>query len=228
MPINDDMTRAVVVHASRLDRVPSPTAGVDPKMLFREGDGVARATSIVRYAPCRAFPSHVDTRGEETLVLVGTVPDDHGDYPVGSYHRNPPGTAHTPAAKDGRSIFVRLRQYRDGDRTQIVLHPGGGETAPLCDGASAARVLFGDGAGRVPVEAWDAGAAVTVGNDRGLEFLVLSGRVDIDGEALEARSWGRLCAGQALAATVGTEGATLSMKEAPPEHPDALQMPGGA
>ncbi len=37
---------------------------------------------------------------------------------------------------------MRLWQYREGDGTQIVRHPGEGESAPLREGVEAARVLF--------------------------------------------------------------------------------------
>jgi len=142
MRINDDLTRPVIVHAGRLDWVKSPAAGVDRRMLYRVGDEVARATSIVRYAPGSAFPRHVHSGGEEILVLEGTFQDEHGDYPAGSYFRNPPGTSHEPAAAQGCTIFVRLWQFREGDDRQIVRQPGEGEPAPLRDGAISARTLF--------------------------------------------------------------------------------------
>ncbi|MEC9199402.1 MAG: cupin domain-containing protein, partial [Pseudomonadota bacterium] len=123
MQINSDLTRPVILHSAALEWVPSPAKGVDRKMLYREGAEVARATSIVRYAAGSAFPEHTHTGGEEILVLEGTFQDEHGDYPAGCYFRNPPGTAHSPAAKDGCVIFVRLWQYRQGDTAQIVLQP---------------------------------------------------------------------------------------------------------
>lgn len=49
MRINDDLSQPIIVHAAKLDWVPSPAAGVDRGMLFRIGSEVARATSIVRY-----------------------------------------------------------------------------------------------------------------------------------------------------------------------------------
>lgn len=55
MRINDDLTVPVIVHAAQLPWTSSPAAGVDRRMLFRVGDEVARATSIVRYAPRSAF-----------------------------------------------------------------------------------------------------------------------------------------------------------------------------
>lgn len=225
MHINDDLSKPVVVHAAGLDWVPSPAAGVDRKMLYREGDEVARATSFVRYASGSAFPSHVHSGGEEILVLEGVFQDEHDDYPAGCYFRNPPGTAHKPASEEGCMIFVRLWQYREGDDAQIVRRPDEGEAVAPRDGADSARLLFDDGAERVSIEDWRSGASVTVANGRGLEFLVLSGSLTVDREELEAQSWGRLPAGQALKAAVGPEGARIWIKEAPLQHPDVLPMP---
>jgi quercetin dioxygenase-like cupin family protein len=228
MRINDDLSRPVIVHAAKLDWVKSPAAGVDRRMLHREGDEVARATSIVRYAPGSAFPRHVHSGGEEILVLEGTFQDEHGDYPAGSYFRNPPGTSHEPAAAEGCTIFVRLWQFREGDQTRIVRQPGEGAPASLRDGAIAARTLFDDAAERVVIEDWRSEATVTVENERGLEFILLSGRASVKGEELVAQSWGRLPAGQALTAKVGPEGALIWFKDAPlqPTSTDAPMIAG--
>jgi anti-sigma factor ChrR (cupin superfamily) len=63
------------------------------------------------FASGSAFPRHTHSGGEEILVLERTFQGEHGDYPAGSYFRNPPDTAHKPASKDGCTIFVRLWQY---------------------------------------------------------------------------------------------------------------------
>jgi len=225
MRINDDFSKPIIVHGAKLDWVPSPAAGVDRRMLFRVGGEVARATSIVRYALGSAFPRHTHSGGEEILVLDGTFQDEHGDYPAGSYFRNPPGTSHIPAAKDGCIIFVRLWQYREGDQAQIVRQPGEGQKIEPRPGAGSATVLFDDGHEDVRLEDWRAGEAVAVENLRGLEFLVLSGGLTIGTETLEPQSWGRLPARAQLAATVGPKGAKLWLKDAPLLHPDALRMP---
>jgi quercetin dioxygenase-like cupin family protein len=226
MRINDDLTKPVIVHAARLDWVSSPAAGVDRRMLYRIGGEVARATSIVRYARASKFPAHVHDGGEEILVLEGTFQDEHGDYPAGSYFRNPPGTSHTPASAEGCTIFVRLWQFREGDAAQIVRRPGEGQTAPRRDGAVAARILFEDPAEKVCIEDWRAGADVKIANEQGLELLVLSGTITVNGEQLAAQSWCRLPAGEPLEATVGPDGATVWFKEAPLQHLDILRMPG--
>src|SRR5580704_18221339 len=102
MELNADFSRRAAVHAASLPWVPSPMAGVERRMLDRIGDEVARATSIVRYAPGSHFSPHTHDGGEEFLVLDGVFQDEHGDYPAGSYVRNPrpPGThpAQPPAA----------------------------------------------------------------------------------------------------------------------------------
>ncbi|MDX8528564.1 cupin domain-containing protein [Mesorhizobium sp. MSK_1335] len=226
MRINDDLTKPVIVHAARLDWIQSPAAGVDRRMIYRVGGEVARATSIVRYAPGSAFPRHVHAGGEEILVLEGTFQDEHGDYPAGSYFRNPPGTSHVPAAAVGCTIFVRLWQFRKGDDVQIVRRPGEGEAAALREGAKEARVLFDDGEEQVSTEVWRAGSAMKVENHRGLEFLVLSGDLTVGGEKLEPQSWGRLPAGKPLEAMTGPNGAQIWIKDGPLQHADVLPMPG--
>lgn len=225
MRINEDLTIPVIVHAASLDWVASPAAGVDRRMLYRVGDEVARATSIVRYAPKSSFPRHVHAGGEEILVLDGTFQDEHGDYPAGSYFRNPPGTSHVPASDGGCTIFVRLWQFREGDDTQIVRQPGEGEETPLRTGCLSARILFEDEAERVSIENWAPGSAIAMPNERGLEFLVLSGDLTLDGEVLSSQSWGRLPASQPFEVQAGAEGVEVWFKDAPLQHPDVLAMP---
>src|SRR5215470_3497517 len=191
MRINDDFKRPVIVHAGRQEWVPSPAPGVDRRMLFRIGDEKARATSIVRYAPGSAFPRHTHTGGEEFVVLDGVFQDEHGDYPAGAYIRNPPGTSHVPASKDGCTIFVRLWQFRDGDRTQIARRQGQGQQVEPRPGAIRATVLFDDGHEAVRLEEWQPGVTIKVANARGLEYFVLSGGMKIGSEVLEPQSWGR-------------------------------------
>ena len=123
------------------------------------------------------------------------------------------------------TIFVRLWQFRDGDRAQIVRRPGEGRAIEPRPGAASATDLFDDGHEDVRLEDWAAGATVAVSNRRGLEFLVLSGGLTVGGEALEPQSWGRLPAGTGLEATVGPQGAQIWIKEAPLLHPDVCRLP---
>ena len=121
MDINADFSVRASAHAHSNAWIPSPMAGVERKMLDRIGDEVARATTIVRYAPGSHFSPHVHTGGEEFLVLEGVFQDEHGDFPVGSYVRNPPTTRHTPGSEPGCTILVKLWQFDLDDRTDVKL-----------------------------------------------------------------------------------------------------------
>ncbi len=122
MDLNTDFSQRVLIHADAVPWVPSPIAGVDRRMLDRIGGEVARATSIVRYAPGSLFPPHPHGGGEEFIVLDGVFQDEHGDYPAGSYVRNPPTSRHQPASKTGCTIFVKLWQFDPDDRTAVNIN----------------------------------------------------------------------------------------------------------
>lgn len=131
MNLHADLTSRAVVNSLELDWLASPMAGVHRRMLDRKGGEVARATSIVRYQPRSFFSSHTHSGGEEFLVLDGTFSDEHGDYPAGTYVRNPVGSSHTPFSKEGGTIFVKLQQFHPQDRAPVCIdtktarwHPG--------------------------------------------------------------------------------------------------------
>ena len=94
MNINADYSQRVVLNHHDLPWTTSPEPGVERRMLDRIGDEVAKATSIVRYAPGSQFQTHTHEFGEEILVLEGVFSDETGDYPAGTYIMNPPGSSH--------------------------------------------------------------------------------------------------------------------------------------
>ena len=169
MNLNADFTQRAAVHAASLPWQPSPTPGVDRRMLDRIGDEVARATSIVRYAPDSRFPAHTHGGGEEFLVLDGVFQDEHGDFPAGSYVRNPPGSRHSPGSAPGCTIFVKLWQFDPDDRAQVRLHPNSVAylPAPGRPGVHIAA-LFRDDHEDVRLERWAAETAVAVDVPRGI------------------------------------------------------------
>jgi len=150
MELNADFSKRVAVHAAQIPWVPSPMAGVDRRMLDRIGDEVARATSIVRYAPGSHFSPHTHGGGEELLVLEGEFSDEHGDFPAGSYIRNPPTSRHTPRSKPGCVLLVKLWQFDLVDRTQVRIDTKGMAFVPLPgrDGVRGWRRLWASRRGR--------------------------------------------------------------------------------
>jgi hypothetical protein len=213
MNLNSDFGSRAAVHAGRLDWTPSPIPGVDRRMLDRIGDEVARATSIVRYAPGSHFSPHTHGGGEEFLVLDGVFEDEHGCFPAGSYVRNPPTTSHTPGSESGCTIFVKLWQFDPRDRTELRLDAGSGTFAPVMGRPGVAALpLFQDAHERVRLERWVPGGIVTLPVPGGIELLVIDGDFTEGGERFETQSWLRLPAGAILRALAGPQGCRIWVK----------------
>lgn len=210
MELNADFTKRVVIHSQQLDWVASPMPGVARRMLDRLGAEVARATTIVRYAPGSAFSEHTHTGGEEFIVLDGVFQDEHGDYPAGTYVRNPPTSAHTPRSDLGCTIFVKLWQFDPDDRTQFRKSMDDALGAAVNGVASA--VLHKDAQETVRYCKIEAGATFVLKDAGGLELLVLSGTLAQNDETLCAGSWMRLPQGDHLSAKAGAGGATVWIK----------------
>jgi anti-sigma factor ChrR (cupin superfamily) len=131
MRLNADFNERVVIRPEDYRWVDSPMSGVERMMLDRIGDEVARATSLVRYAPNSTFSQHVHSGGEEFFVLEGEFGDEHHSYPVGTYVRNPIGTAHSPkVGEEGCVIFVKLQQFEKEDQTQIIIDTHNAQWSP--------------------------------------------------------------------------------------------------
>lgn len=213
MELNADFSKPARVHDSQNPWRASPSAGVERKMLDRIGDEVARATTIVRFAEGSAFAPHTHGGGEEFVVLDGVFQDEHADYPVGSYVRNPPTSRHTPRSKPGCTIFVKLWQMQPEDRQHVVVDMNTVVLTPdaIRQGVSFAT-LFKDDHETVRKERWTAGASVRLDTTGGAELLVLSGTLR-DGETeLTARDWLRAPDGDARTLVAGADGAEIWIK----------------
>ncbi|MDJ0518112.1 MAG: cupin domain-containing protein [Trichodesmium sp. MO_231.B1] len=121
MKLNTDLQERVVVFTEDLPWRDSPMAGVQRRMLERDGEEVGRATSIVRYAPNSYLSTHTHIGGEEFLVLDGIFSDEQGEYEPGTYVRNPVNSGHTPYIKDGCTTFLKLRQMEPQDQQRVVI-----------------------------------------------------------------------------------------------------------
>lgn len=214
MDLNADFSQRVLIHSDDLDWVESPMKGVDRRMLDRVGDEVARATTIVRYAPKSKFSAHTHGGGEEFIVLDGVFQDEHGDFPAGSYIRNPPTTSHTPGSELGCTIFVKLWQFDAADRTQVMIDMNKMGAVDAADRAGVSVIpLYEDERETVVMETWAAGSEIGFNAPEGAELLVLDGSFRSDQqERLQKNSWLRLPIGDAFSATVGAEGAKVWIK----------------
>lgn len=221
MDINADFDQRVVVHSQHLEWTPSPIPGVDRRLLDRVGDEVARATSIVRYAPASKFSRHVHTGGEEFVVLSGVFQDEHGDFPEGSYIRNPPRSSHQPGSEQGCVIFVKLWQFQPDDPIHVQLNTNFMEAIPVVGSPGiAVTPLYKDTFETVELQSWQPNIAQVQKFEQGAEILVLEGSLTNQADTLERHSWLRLPIGGRLDARAGSEGVKFWLKKG---HLSAVQ-----
>ncbi len=195
--IHADFTRAVVVDTTRMDWQASPAGGVWRKRLELIGREKPRLTTIVRFEPGSRFDEHGHPGGEEFMVLSGTFSDASGDFPAGSYVRNPSGWVHAPWTDKGCELFVKLCQFQPDDRERVIrdtqaspdwqateqpglsrltLHVHGDETVALYQLAASAK-------------------AVAMSYPQGAEILLLEGSCADDASQYAAGTWLRFPAG---------------------------------
>ncbi|MGC9268636.1 cupin domain-containing protein [Acidiphilium sp.] len=202
MQINADLTQPAIVDSAALDWVASPIAGVERRMLERDGGEIARATSLVRYAPHSAFSAHRHDAGEEFLVLDGVFSDETGDFPRGYYVRNPPGSSHTPASEPGATILVKLRQMPPAETHSLRIDT----TKPTLwhsntDGSSTALLFTApwEQVDLLRLPAHYTGPAETYTN--GAEFFIIEGSLIINDTQHPAATWLRYPAGSTITLT---------------------------
>jgi anti-sigma factor ChrR (cupin superfamily) len=151
---------------------------------------VARATSVVRYRPGGRFPRHEHALGEEFLVLEGTFGDEAGEYPVGTYVRNPPGSAHAPRSESGCVLFVKLRQFHPEDLERVVIDTGRAEWFPGIARGIAVLPLHGFGSERVSLVRWAPNTVfVPHKHPGGEEIFVLDGALEDEEGRYAAGAW---------------------------------------
>jgi ChrR Cupin-like domain len=213
MQLNADFSQRVAVHGAELAWTPSPIAGVERRMLDRIGGEVARATSIVRYAPASSFAAHTHGGGEEFFVLEGVFSDEHGDFPAGTYVRNPPTSRHTPGSKAGCTIFVKLWQFALSDRTEVRIDTASKPFLGMPNRPDLAFMpLFKDAREEVRLERWATNSEIVRSLPGGAELLVLAGGFAEGGDTFKPQSWLRLPAGATLRATAAPTGCKLWVK----------------
>ncbi|MBT6093524.1 MAG: cupin [Rhodospirillaceae bacterium] len=213
MRLNANFDQTAQVFDAENAWVPSPMAGVERKMLDRIGDEVARATTVVRFAPESFFSAHTHDGGEEFLVLDGVFQDEHGDYPQGYYIRNPPTSHHVPSAANGCTILVKLHQFDPDDRAFTKIDTNKSFFIDAADRPGVAIMpLFQDARECVRLETWTADADIGVDTDGGLEVFVITGSFDFGNRTFGPWDWLRLPPGGEEKLRSGLGGAKIYVK----------------
>ena len=213
MDVNADFSRRIVMHGDAIDWEDSPMPGVQRRRLDRVNATHDRVTTIVQYAPGSQFSTHAHSGGEEFIVLSGLFEDEYGDWPEGSYVRNPPQSKHTPGSKEGCIIFVKLWQFDPDDRTFV--HANRHKLSAIPEqGRAGVSVspLYKDENEEVRFERWQAGAKVSIDASKGAEVFVLEGGFQQENDDLRQHSWLRMPVGSTLEAIAGKDGAIVWIK----------------
>ncbi|EGQ8488568.1 MULTISPECIES: cupin domain-containing protein [Vibrio] len=120
--LNMDFSKRIVIDTAQQEWIASPSKGVWRKPLEREAEESGHTTSVVKYEPNSQFSTHPHPQGEEILVLEGVFSDEYGDYPAGTYLRNPPGSQHAPFSEEGCVILVKLNQFESEDLETVRIN----------------------------------------------------------------------------------------------------------
>jgi len=213
MKIAADFSQREIAHSATMPWVDSPMPGVARRPLDRVGDEVARATTVVRYAPGSHFSPHLHAGGEEFIVLEGVFQDEHGDYPTGSYVRNPPQSSHTPGSEAGCVILVKLWQFQPEDRTPVRLNMNEILPSPTADETGVSvNSLFKDKHEQVSVIEIQPNTKMKLVPEGGAEVFVLQGSVKEQQDLLVKHSWLRTPVGYPLTLTTAELGAKIWIK----------------
>ena len=190
MEVRADLGQRVLLDTGSLAWSPSPMAGVERRMLDRCGGEIARATSLVRYAPGSSFERHSHGGGEEILVLEGTFSDERGDYGAGTYLRNPVGSNHAPFSEHGCTILVKLHQMHPADQQRVVIDTQRSSWVPGLVRGLEVMPLHAFGSEHVALVRWAAGTVFQPhGHPGGEEILVLDGVFQDEFGSYPTGSW---------------------------------------
>ena len=128
--LNMQLDKTVIINTAEMEWEASPMSGVWRKPLAREAAEHGHTTSVVRYDAGSRFSSHAHPGGEEIFVLDGVFSDEHGDYPAGTYIRNPPGSEHSPFSEQGCELLVKLDQFGESDDIRLRIDTSSGDWLP--------------------------------------------------------------------------------------------------
>jgi anti-sigma factor ChrR (cupin superfamily) len=187
--LNMNFDQPVIINTSEMEWEASPMPGVWRKPLAREAAEHGHTTSVVRYDPGSSFSPHLHPLGEEIYVLEGVFSDEHGDYPAGTYLRNPPGSKHSPRSEPGCVLLVKLDQFDATDDARVRIDTGSSDWFPTEDDLQVMPLHYFD-TEMVALYKWPAnGRFPSQQHFGGEELFVVSGVLQDEYGAYPAGTW---------------------------------------
>ena len=112
MLIHADFSQAVIVKPEDYHWVKSPRGEVDRVMLDRIGDEIARATSLVKYAPHTTFLNiDIIMVKKSSYFQAYLLKIKISTTPAGWYLRSPHQSVHQPSSEEGTLILSNLCKF---------------------------------------------------------------------------------------------------------------------
>lgn len=96
---------------------PTPTAGVDMKVLVKDDD-TGLLTALFRWKPGTVLALHEHVEIEQSYVLEGEFEDDDGVYTAGNFVWRPKGHRHVARSPKGALVlcfFLKPNKFLGGD-----------------------------------------------------------------------------------------------------------------
>lgn len=112
-----DRTASRYVEVERLPWKPTPTPGIDMKILLQDAE-TGLLTALFRWQPGTRLPLHEHVEIEQTFVLEGSIVDEEGEVRSGDYVWRPKGNRHVATAPNGAlvlSFFLKPNKFLEGD-----------------------------------------------------------------------------------------------------------------
>ena len=212
MKINADLSERVVIDTNQVDWTETRLPGVHRRVLDRDGAEAGRATTIVRFDKNSYFDPHEHPGGEEFLVLEGVFSDQYGDFPAGTYVRNPVGSAHKPHTAEGCTIFVKLWQMEPEDQEFVRVNTDSATWHPGMVEGLTVMPLHQFETEHVALVRWAPGTVFTQHRHfGGEEILVLDGVFEDEFGRYPEGTWIRSPHGS-VHAPLSTDGCTILVK----------------
>jgi anti-sigma factor ChrR (cupin superfamily) len=102
---------------------PTPTAGVDMKILMQDKD-TGLLTALFRWAPGTSLDLHEHVEVEQTWVISGSIVDDEGEVREGNFVWRPAGNRHVAHSPNGAlvlSFFLKPNRFLAGPQAGQTL-----------------------------------------------------------------------------------------------------------
>lgn len=95
--------QSLYVNVESVPWKPTPSEGVDMKVLYEDGSGMM--TALFRWQPGSQLPLHEHVQIEQSYVLSGSFEDDDDEYTEGNYVMRPAGHRHTARSPKGALVL---------------------------------------------------------------------------------------------------------------------------